>query len=302
VSVLLGVGDGTFASAGILGVGTSPSDVAIGDVDGNGFEDIVVANLSTSGLSVLLSQGGGAFSPEVRIDPGILPRSVEIADVDADSRMDIVAAAGGSTRVLFGAGGGSFPAGVTLPGICFVAVADLDGNALPDLAGTCGYHAMVLLNREGRTFLDGGSFAVQGVGASIGTGDLDGDRRPDIVVADGAGVTVLLNQGPTAFSFAADKAMLGWPPESGALRYSVYRGFLSELADVNSDGLADSGYGVCQSGLDDDLTDNDHLDPEIPLPPGNGFYYLVAVMDGDGEHGLGISSSGLARQPAIPCP
>jgi FG-GAP-like repeat len=62
VSVLFGVGDGTFQPA--IGYDVDPSDtpgsqlptgVAVGDLDNNGFDDIAVSNASTDSVSVLLN-------------------------------------------------------------------------------------------------------------------------------------------------------------------------------------------------------------------------------------------------------
>ena len=44
VSVLLGNGNGTFQAQQTFATGTSPSSVAVGDVNGDGKPDIVVAN------------------------------------------------------------------------------------------------------------------------------------------------------------------------------------------------------------------------------------------------------------------
>ena len=66
VSVLLGNGDGTFSVYASYGTGsgaTSPSNVALGDVNHDGNVDIVVANYGsgTAGLAVLLGNGDGTF-------------------------------------------------------------------------------------------------------------------------------------------------------------------------------------------------------------------------------------------------
>ena len=54
VSVLLGVGDGTFAAAMHYAAGNSPRSVAIGDLDGDQVPDLTVANYYTDDVSVLL--------------------------------------------------------------------------------------------------------------------------------------------------------------------------------------------------------------------------------------------------------
>ena len=56
VSVLIGNGNGTYASHVTYGVGNSPRSVAIGDLDGDGVPDLVVANRNSDDVSVLLNQ------------------------------------------------------------------------------------------------------------------------------------------------------------------------------------------------------------------------------------------------------
>ncbi|HEY3495846.1 MAG TPA: VCBS repeat-containing protein, partial [Polyangiaceae bacterium] len=53
VQVLLGRGDGTFASEGSHEVGDEPHSLAIGDLDGDGWLDVVVADLEDDWIGVL---------------------------------------------------------------------------------------------------------------------------------------------------------------------------------------------------------------------------------------------------------
>ena len=55
VSVLLNLGQGTFAPAVAYPAGNWPYSVAIGDLDGDGHADLAVANQSSDDVSVVLS-------------------------------------------------------------------------------------------------------------------------------------------------------------------------------------------------------------------------------------------------------
>ena len=69
VSVLLGLGDGSFAAPREIGVGVAPVDLAIADYDQDGRGDIVTADLGDDALTLLLSrEGGDAWMPE---DPDV---------------------------------------------------------------------------------------------------------------------------------------------------------------------------------------------------------------------------------------
>ena len=48
VSVLLGIGDGTFAAAAHYAVGDRPSSIATGDLDGDQVPDLTVANFDSN--------------------------------------------------------------------------------------------------------------------------------------------------------------------------------------------------------------------------------------------------------------
>ena len=88
----------------------------------------------------------------------------------------------------------------------------------------------------------------------------------------------------------------------GALSYDLYRGDTVDLVDADGDGLPDPGYGSCLSALDDDTRDTYFVDADLPQPAGSGFFYLMSVIDAQGDGGLGTTSAGLARLPQVPCP
>ena len=95
----------------------------------------------------------------------------------------------------------------------------------------------------------------------------------------------------------APAAALRWAQE-----YRVYRGELADLFDSDADGLVDPGYGQCASGSDVDTTDTTIQVAQDPLP-GEGYYYLIGLVDGDGDDSLlGAASSNLPRSPASSCP
>jgi hypothetical protein len=123
INVFLGNGDGTFQPAVGYTTGEYPRAVAIADVNGDGKPDLIVANVG-------VGPGGAEFAKE-----GALP---------------------GSVAVLLGNGDGTFQSPIQLtpffyPG--WLAVADFNGDGLPDIAVTQvqdGNAVGVLLNQTGR--------------------------------------------------------------------------------------------------------------------------------------------------------
>ena len=61
MSILLGDGAGNFSAATNFGAGTDPFSVAVGDFNGDGKQDLAVANDSSNNVSILLGDGDGQF-------------------------------------------------------------------------------------------------------------------------------------------------------------------------------------------------------------------------------------------------
>jgi hypothetical protein len=169
VSVLLGNGDGTLRPAVNYPVGNfSVLAMATGDFSGDGKLDIAAAaggasfNYFTSGaLQILLGNGDGTFknAPPIQVgSPAATPVSLAAADVNGDGKLDLVAVVEDadltpSVVVLLGNGDGTFrqlPAITTIdyPDTA-IAIADLNGDGIPDLIAAASESAYLLGNGDG---------------------------------------------------------------------------------------------------------------------------------------------------------
>jgi hypothetical protein len=148
VSVLLNTedADGSFGKRFLkmhadIPVGEWPGSITTADLNGDGQLDIVTANSGPNNVSVLLGNGDGTFQLAVNFNVnGLNPESVAVADLNGDGVLDLVTANSsyprGTVSVLRGIGDGTF-----LPALNFnverfpksVAVADLNGDGIPDL-------------------------------------------------------------------------------------------------------------------------------------------------------------------------
>src|SRR5262249_18284035 len=124
VTVLLGLGDGTFQSAGNFGVGNIPYGLVSGDFDEDGILDLAVANQNADpaipagpgiapyayDVSILLGNGDATFKPERRIPAGNLPYGLFTADLNGDGHLDLLTTNQGTNdvSVLLGNGDATF--------------------------------------------------------------------------------------------------------------------------------------------------------------------------------------------------
>lgn len=310
LSVYLGDGDGTFSPQTFVPVGLGPEYIAVGDLDGNEVPDVVAVNSVSEDVSVLLGVGDGTFvaAPSLTGRPDLV--GVVLGDVNGDSRQDLVTASLTQDQVFayLGHGDGTFAFPViqsTDFNTWRLAMADLDDDGRLDLVSMDVVEARVLRGNGGGSFTLEHTYAKRSGTEPIVAADLNLDGRNDLVALSEYfhSASVLLNQaGPTSFTIAADRVTLVWPAVTGATSYDVYRGTLAGLVDLDGDGLPDAGYGDCMTALDDDPKDTFFVDAEVPATAGDGFFYLLSVIDGAGESGLGTTSAGLIRQAATACP
>ena len=217
-------------------VGTQPTSVAIGDLDGDGNPDLAVANRRGNTISVLLGDDLGGFSAPTNFTVGTTPRSVAIGDLDGDGNPDLAVAnrSSNSVSVLLGDGSGDFSASTNFAAEIFpisVVIGDLNGDGNPDLAVTNGNSnsVSVLLGDGSGGFSAPTTLAAGTRPISVAIGDLDDDGSADdlaVTNGDSNNVSVLLGDGSGGFSGPTNFAA-GTFPNSLA------------IGDLDGDGSAD---------------------------------------------------------------
>jgi hypothetical protein len=221
ISVLINLGDGTFADEVSYAVGMSPHGIVTADLDGNGSTDVAVVNRESQSFSVLLNNGDGTlFTAGIYLSGGayIRPSGIAAADLDGDHDTDLVVVKNyhnlyflnGYVDVFINDGSGVFSATQTLDvgrSATTPILEDLDKDGDRDL-GVSGfvdgsYKLSVFLNDGAGSFADPLAYYSAASGQAV-AGDLDLDGDTDILISkEGVGAwsySVLLNHGNATFA------------------------------------------------------------------------------------------------------
>ncbi|MBL7994544.1 VCBS repeat-containing protein [bacterium] len=229
-------------------MGNGPNMVAIGDVDGDGKADLVVASEFSSGMISIFRNTGtvGTISFAAKVDSmtGSGPWGVAIGDVDGDGKPDIVNAnAGNNTVSVFRNTGtigsisldpkidfatGSYPLGV--------AIGDVDGDGKSDIVVTNYSGASVSVFRNTTT---GGSitfalkadFATGNVPAGVALCDMDGDGKVDVATANYGSSTVSVLKNTSISGTISLAAKVDFTTGSSPVGVAI--------ADIDGDGKPD---------------------------------------------------------------
>ncbi|MEV6580416.1 FG-GAP-like repeat-containing protein [Streptomyces sp. NPDC051582] len=218
-----------------------PTDVAVGDFDGDGTPDLATSNANTNNVSVVIGDGDGTFgaATQFALGGGAGPQGIAAADLGGDGHLDLITSnsSTGTLSVLSGDGHGGFgaassvSAGVALPSK--LRLADVNADGRPDAVivapGTPGRVAVLLGDGTGGF----GTASVLSAGknlSSASVSDLNGDGHADLLVSSTVSNEVVVLEGDGTGAFAGPLAFglgAGSNPQATA------------AADLDGDGRPD---------------------------------------------------------------
>lgn len=286
--VELGNGDGTFTLTKEYLEGVWPSDVAVGDLDRDGHQDLVVVQNSSS-VTILRGIGDGSFAEPTYATTGMGSRGVALGDNDGDGNLDIITwnFDANSVSVLLSNGDGTFAGhldygfGNGTPSD--LTVGDFDGDTRSDIAVTLApavaEQSLVLLRSAGDGTLVK-SYESFGSLSGLAVGDVDGSGTLDIVAPSLAGIHVLIGNGDGTFertvvttnSLELNDLSLGDLDGDGNLDIAIAGQALSVLF-----GTGDGLFGCTTSYL--------------PLPSNSGFIPEITLADVNYDAKLDIAAT-----------
>jgi uncharacterized repeat protein (TIGR02059 family) len=229
-------GSGGFnAPTTIAVLGTGPSTITLGDINGDGREDILTTNNGSNNISLLINNGSGGYNTPQTFALSAAPTQLVLADVNRDTRLDVLALhnATNSFSVLLNNGSGGFVAAqnfATGTGPVGIGAADVNGDGQIDVFTANLNTTNVSVNLGNGT----GSFGTPTATATVGslpvdmtTGDLNRDGRVDFVVANRSSRNVSVGLGNGTGGFTMTNYGAGGRPN------------VVILGDINNDGALD---------------------------------------------------------------
>jgi uncharacterized protein YjdB len=299
--------------------GLQPFNAQIGDIDGDGKPDVVVANSSSNTISVYRntsSISGISFATPVTFPTPSGPGFVAIGDIDGDGKPDLTVSCGFLAVILVyrntSISGiittGSFASPVafgSIIGPCrSIAIGDIDGDGRPELAvahnNSISGVVSVYRNISSVGSINFTSYVTFAAGVSpysVAIGDVDGDSKPDMVAVNGGddrAVSVFRNISTsgsiTSASFAARVTFA-----TGNLPLRVAIGDIDgdskpELITANNSSNSISVYHNTSSA--GSITSGSFAAQVTFETESNPHDVAIGDIDGDGKPDLAVANTG----------
>jgi len=285
---------GTYSTVVTIDTSTGSSNVKsviMGDLNNDGYDDIVTADNLSGNLKVSLSNGDGTFQAIVNYSTSAWIGGMVLKDLNNDGYLDLVGASLTTGNVIYrmNNGSGGFGAQTNLASsfqVYNVEAEDIDDDGYLDLISTSesGARINVFLSNGNGTFQPRVSYAVTNGTGTLATAELDGDGFGDVITSVSGGFEVRSGLGDGSLT----------APQFYATGINTVRNGLT-TADVNGDGYLDvitaAGDGTGNIGIS--LNNGDGTFgtvTTISVAPGSQFWKVGSGdFNADGNKDLIVS-------------
>jgi FG-GAP-like repeat/FG-GAP repeat len=236
--------------------------IAVGDVNGDGKQDLVVTfsnTSSTAGYVVFLGNGDGTFASQGVIPIGANNMQPVLADFNGDGHLDMAFPSFNNSLVyvLFGNNNGTFTLNNSYsPGTNFgpvsIAVADFNKDGFPDMAianfsttspGTGTVVSIYYGSSTGTFTLHSNITTTMAGSLGLSASDINGDGWPDLAVMFVPSNTSLVTGTIQLWTnnqtggFSTQQTITGWSAQNVGIAPQMV------LKDINGDGFPDLVFG-----------------------------------------------------------
>ncbi len=284
---------GTFSSPLVYSAGSNTYSTTTGDLNGDGYPDIIAPNYQSHTVSVFINNKNAGFEPKVDYNTGNGPVNSIIADVDGDGDNDIVTSNfdAGTISALKNNGNGTFNpktdfvAGTIPYGIQAI---NLNNDSFVDIV-VSNYNAntvSLLTNTGDGAFGSRVTLPAASSPSKLDVGDINNDGYDDIAVSGYAvgnnKISVIINNRDGSFAPKVDYTV-------GTRPYGI------KIKDMNGDNRPDIIVANYSSGNVSYLANqgDGSFAPKVDFSAGSGPYGLkVEDINGDGHQDIIVASFG----------
>lgn len=294
-----------------------PYDVALGDLDGDGYSDMVTANFGSSTINVFMNRGiAGPFNsisffPPVSFATFSIPYSVALGDIDGDGKLDILV-------TNFDFGRLSLYRNISSPGVInassfeapvhyltavnpyYMVVGDLDGDGKSDVALTAEASSAICIFRNtgapgsftAGTFDPRIDLTTPANPNGLAISDLDADGKPDLIATAYGNASAVVYRNistPGSISGSSFEAPVSFTAGTDPKDVNV--------GDLDGDGKPDltiSNYtSNTISVLKNTSAGSITFAPKVDFATGaSPWGVTTSDLDGDGKLDLGVVNQG----------
>ncbi len=212
MSIRLGDGAGNFTAAGTSAVQADSRQIKVADINNDGHQDVLVANLGSNTVSVRLGDGAGNLSGSTNVSVGTQPHDLAVGDFNSDGHLDFATANYGSNNVTLKMGNstGTFTNGVTLTAGAQptnIISGDFNNDGNTDLAVTNGgaNNAFVFLGNGLGSFTHTATLSAGNGTVHLVSEDFNKDGTTDLALLNQTGnsISIRLGNGNGTFTNGA---------------------------------------------------------------------------------------------------